>query len=65
MTKRGVAHWVAGIVIALIGVGVARFRFGEVADTVELLLSMAGIAIVFAGLYVIGRGVGSPPSPSE
>lgn len=62
MTKRKLLYWGAGIVVALIGVGVARIPGGEFAQEHRLGLMVTGTAIVFIGLYLISKGSGKYPS---
>jgi len=53
-----VFYWVAGSVVALAGVGVARLPSGEFAETYRLLLLIVGTMIAFTGLWLFTKGTG-------
>ncbi|MEO5374141.1 MAG: hypothetical protein H7840_07640 [Alphaproteobacteria bacterium] len=54
-----VVYWIAGTVVALIGVAVARLPSGEFAESNRFLLLVSGTIIAFVGFYIITKGTGT------
>lgn len=54
-----IAYWVAGTVVALIGVAVVRLPGGEFAQQYKLPLLLAGTVLAFVGFYIMTKGTGT------
>lgn len=57
VAKRGqFLYWLAGCLVALLGVGVVRLPSGPLAEAYRLPLLILGTTIAFVGLWIITKG---------
>ena len=56
--KPRLLYRVAGCVVALVGVGVARLPSGPFAEAYRLPLLIVGTVIAFIGLWIFTKGIG-------